>query len=581
MGTITHRSVTVRCFALSVLLLLCLRPAFGQSLAQATATEAREDFDTAVLLYRAWLATDQASGADKRHVKIKLPVLEEAALLGGGEDVRLYLDALTARADKDGALALSKLDQLLQSYPNSRLRDDSLYLTGYIQLMDNFDFNESAQAMAALREQMPDSKYYDTALYSQAIAEEQQGNISKATELFNELRNRHTLFSIGLIEFALPKDQLTSRYWFKRSNQRLKIIELANKNAAKIISKTEINHENYRWRMVVSSGGKNYTLLLKTSTLLNSTELSATTDLPDGVDVEVMAGIVEGKPDSWVRVTIEGDTLTGTLSVGGARQPLLAAATSGSLGYYNRLLRSDINGITARQHAAALQPPQASNAIDQYLHKIQSYTNKPKPRSPITHIVRLGVVIDSQYNHYHGGRGFNKALSILNTTDGIFREEFGVALHIESVIVIADRKKDPMNIGYQSMEEIIRNFRRYRLTTDKLGDGIGLATLFTGNKNNDLPMGLAWIGTACRTDGYDVSVVTPFSNASLLSAHEIAHSMGAPHDDETSCGEGRHIMSRIISGKTKQKFSACSVRSVKALLASNSCHVNAAGSRFE
>lgn len=564
------------------LLSFIFQPAFGQSLLQASASEANDDFGTAVLRYRAWLASEQASGADKRHVKIKLPVLEEASLLGGGEDVSLYLDALAARADKNIPLALTKLDQLIENHPSSRLRDDSLYLTGYILLMDKFDFSGSAQAMAALRAELPDSKYYDTALYSQAIAEEQQGNTSNARNLLSELRNRHTAFSINLIDFALPKDQLTSRYWFNRSDQRLNIIKLANKNAAKIISRNEINHHNYQWRMVISSAGKKYTLLLKQSTLLKNTQLSATAnDLPIDDGVELLQGIVEGKPDSWVRITVVGSTITGTLSVDNSREPLLAAATDGSLSYYNRLLKSDINGIATSHHADALQPPQASNAIDDYLNKIRNYNNKPTPQTQITHIASLGVVIDSQYNHYHGGRGFSRALSILNYTDGIFREEFGIALHVESVVVITDQKKDPMNIGYQTMEQILRNFRRYRNKADMLGNNIGMATLFTGNKNSDLPVGLAWMGAACRNDGYDVSVVTPFSQDALLSTHEIAHSMGAQHDADTSCREGHHIMTKRISGRTKQTFSACSVQSVKAKLAASSCHSLAAGLRFE
>ncbi len=574
MASTTNKSIKTIWLIPLTLLCFCLPPAFGQSLNLAQVSETTGDYGNAAHLYKKWLATDQASGAAKRHVKIRLPVIEEAALLGGGEDVSLYLDTLAARADKNIPLALNKLDTLLEDHPNSRLRDDSLYLKAYILLMDEFDFVESAAALASLRAEFPDSKYYDTALYSQAIAEEQLGNTATTITLLSELRERHTAFSIGLIGFSLPRDQLTSRYWFERSDQRLNHIKTAQKNAAKIISKTQITHPIYQWHMAVESGGKNYELLLKPSDLLQNTAL------PDNVDstsaphkIEALEGIVEGEPDSWVRLTVEGNTLTGTLSIEGKRKPLLAAATDGTLGYYNRLLRSDINGITANQRADGLKPPQARNAIDNYLNHIQSQNRKSNRGTEVSHIVRLGVVIDSQFNHYHGGRGFQKALSILNTTDGIFREEFGIALHIESMVVIAERKQDPMNIGYKTMEQIIRNFQLYRSATDKLGNDIGLATLFTGNKNSDRPLGLAWIGTACRTDGYDVSVVTPFSNANLLTTHEIAHSLGAPHDADTSCGESNFLMSRNISYSTKQRFSRCSVKSVRALLARSKCHI--------
>lgn len=574
---------TNRAMCLMLLALLCVsHPAFSQSLPQAQASENVGDFSSAVNQYKKWLTTDQASGAEKRHVKIRLPVVEEAALLGGGEDVNLYLDALAARADKNIALAHTKLQQLLDDHPNSRLRDDSLYLKAYILLMDEFDYRQSAATLASLRAEFPDSEYYDTALYSQAIAEEQQGNMVTTISLLSELRERHTAFSIGLINFALPKDKLTSRYWFTRSDKRLDIIKTAQHDAAKIVSKNEINHDSYQWRMVVEAEGEKYTLLLKPSKLLTSTEMTDTVNgAPDNYEIEALEGIVEGEPESWVRLSIEGDSLTGTLSIDGERQPLLAAATDGTLGYYNRLLRSDIDGKAASQHADGLHPPRATNAIDNYLNNIQHHSRKNNSRAKVTHVVRLGVVIDSQYNQYHGGKGFQRALSILNTSDGIFREEFGFALHIENVVVIADKKKDPMNIGNQTMENILRNFQRYRRKTNKLSDDIGIATLFTGNKNSDLPLGLAWIGTACRSDGYDVSVVTPFSNANLLTTHEIAHSMGAPHDSDTPCGESRYLMSRRISRGTKQTFSKCSVQSVKAQLAKSRCHTRTKDGSYE
>jgi len=122
----------------------------------------------------------------------------------------------------------------------------------------------------------------------------------------------------------------------------------------------------------------------------------------------------------------------------------------------------------------------------------------------------VGVVIDSKYNNYYSGRGAEEALSILNTTDGLFREELGIALKIETVVVIDNSANDPMNLGNVTMEDMMRNFRDYRLVSPDLGSGIGLATLFSGNKNTDSALGLAWIGSACRTDGYDVSVVTPY-----------------------------------------------------------------------
>lgn len=558
---------------LVITLLLCsiANPAFSQALQRARTAELVQDYDAALQVYKKWLATDLATGAEKRYVKIKLPVLEEAVRLGGGVDLALYLDALSARSDQNISLAISLLNKLLADHSGSRLRDDSHYLIGYMQLMDQFDFSGAGKAMADLQADFPDSRYIDSALYIQAIAFEQLGDSAMAAKLFGKLRQRHTAFSIAAIDFLLPKDQLVSRYWFTRSDRRLKIIDSANENAARILSRTAITDDDYQWRMVVKSGGGQYTLLLKPSSILNGERFpNAMANSVDKEEIEVMIGVVEGSPDSWVRITLQGSSLSGTISIQGYRQPLMAAATDGSLGFYNQLLRSDIDGNGANLQDDLLQPP-TSNAINNQQQSINNARRATNLLNNVTHIARLGVVIDTQFNDYHGGNGYHKALSILNTADGIFQEEFGIGLRIQRVVVIPDRNNDPMKLGRITLEKMMRNFRSYR--REKLGSDIGMATLFSGNKNSDLPLGLAWIATACRTDAYDVSVVTPFNKPGLLSTHEIAHSLGAPHDYETACGESRHLMSRGISHKTKQTFSNCSRQLVAEHLSRSRCHV--------
>lgn len=569
-------SIAVR--ALIAILCIACQTAFGQSLSAARSLEISGDYAGALLAYKSVLVSEEPSGADKRYAKIKLPVLEEASRRGGGADLTLYLNALSDRARYNHTQALANLTQLLNDHPNSRLRDDSSYLIGYILMMDQFDFSNAKKAMAALQSDFPDSRYFDSALYSQAIAEEQLGNTKVAFELFSNLRDRHTRLSINLFGVVWPDNTVISRYWFDRSNSRLEFIQKAERQAVRVVRRVPINHPEFSWRLNVSSNGRQYTLLLKPSPILQDTQMAGVTaDRMRNTRIETLAGVVEGESDSWVRITLKGSTLLGTISIDRQRQPLIAAATGGSLGYYNRLLRSDINGRPSSQHTDAPMPPPKENAISNFLRSIQLNKNKINRRkNEVTHIARLGVVIDSQYNDYHGGNGFQEALSILNNTDGIFREEFGIALHIESVTVIPDRKSDPLNIGRTTMEKMMRNFRQYRLTTSGLGADIGLATLFSGNKNNDLPLGHAWIGTACRNDGYDVSVVTPFSEADILSTHEIAHTMGASHDFDTACNESQHLMTRYLSNHTRQTFSSCSRQAVANLLATTSCHTRAA-----
>ena len=82
---------------------------------------------------------------------------------------------------------------------------------------------------------------------------------------------------------------------------------------------------------------------------------------------------------------------------------------------------------------------------------------------------------------------------------------------------------------------MLRGLRAYRMQSTLLGNEVSLVHLFSGSRAIDEPVGLAWIDTACRSDGYDVGLSTPYQHDILLAAHEIAHNLGALHDSETAC----------------------------------------------
>ena len=291
--------------------------------------------------------------------------------------------------------------------------------------------------------------------------------------------------------------------------------------------------------------------------------------------VNAYAGIVAGEPDSWARITLDNQNARGTISVNGENHELLPVTTGGSLSDFHTLLLGDIDGNESESPDHALIPPKSEDKLYNYLRTIKQ-ADTQLTDGAVNQVAMIGVVIDSKYNDYYAGRGADEALTILNSTDGLFREQLGIALMVDTVVVIDNPATDPMNLGNVTMETMMRNFRDYRMESPNLGSDIGLATLFSGNKNSDSALGLAWIGSACRTDGYDVSVVTPYKFPSLLSTHEIGHTMGAPHDSDTTCAsQNQHIMWPFLSSSSGRTFSTCSKNAVNEVMAANYCHVDA------
>ena len=174
--------------------------------------------------YSDYMAADPAT-SNKRRAAIKLPIIDESKVYGTGNDLELYLQAIDERDRGDYPAALASLQRFDTLYNDSYLADDALYLSGYIQLIDLDDSQAALRSMQTLRTEFPDSSYYDSSQYSEALAQIELGNDALATEILTDLRGRHT----GLIAFgiAFAKDNLVSRLWFDRASQVLNEINTA------------------------------------------------------------------------------------------------------------------------------------------------------------------------------------------------------------------------------------------------------------------------------------------------------------------------------------------------------------------
>ena len=188
--------------------------------------------------------------------------------------------------------------------------------------------------------------------------------------------------------------------------------------------------------------------------------------------------------------------------------------------------------------------------------------------------IKIGIVVDSKYDEHHNGRGLAKALGIINGVDGLFQDQLGLAVTIESYRYHNNADSDPLRDFSGDLEEMLNEFRLNRLNDNVLDSELALVHLFTGNSDPSQPIGLSWIGTVCQTDGYDVSVSTPFPYNMLLSAHEIAHNLGAVHDDEQRCVvdtsiTGNEVMWSELSHNTTATFSNCSIETMRTALSSS------------
>ncbi|MEM9603385.1 MAG: reprolysin-like metallopeptidase [Pseudomonadota bacterium] len=538
---------------------------------QARALEALGDFEGALARYDAFLKTTQA-GDDVLQARVKMPVLREAIDLGADASVQLYLDALDARYQSDTGDALLALAQLRAAFPDSHLADDALYLSGYILLMDRFDYAAARQHMVELRRAHPDSSYLDASMYVEAIALEQAGDTDAARLMFQQLRDRHALIAIDRLNLVLPRTSLQSRLWFDRAASRLANLDQHALEATRIVEQGYLDTGHYERRVVLRVAGRDVPLLLNPSRVFRSTRFVDEFDRPiDLGNLRAFDGVIEGRPHSWARVVFNGSDVQGLIRDGDARYDLKTDTATGTLVDYNTRL-ADSDKIAT--HTGGAQPVEAPHATPDANPRrapasdlgVSKYVNR---------VVRMSVVIDSQYNDYTNNSGLFEAMTVTSIADGIYRDELGLALQAESVVLVTDRDRDPMRIGNASMDDILNNFRAFRLTSRAIASESSLVYLLSGNRSNDNQVGLAFIDVACRSDGYDVSAATPYRQNFLLAAHEMAHNLGAEHDTDTQCAsDASKIMSPYFSSDTQQEFSSCSKVSINHSL-QGSCHAPA------
>ena len=500
------------------------------------------------------LQRDYPSFKNIAAAQTRMAVLQESA--DAGESLPVFLNALTLRDEGQLDDALAALAVIAEADPAGALTDDALYITAYLDVMERYDFAAARLALQSLNERFPASAYTDSAQYLDAIAMEQLGDTEGAQQSLTELRDRHTALSLPF-DFRWPVGTVLSRYWFDRADRRLAIVAERLNSASQVEEQSVIDEQDGSLRLSVSVDGIDMQLLLVPSPLTRSTQwldAGLSDQLPPSVGV--FDGTVEGVDNSWVRAVLQEGSLTGVVNIDGRQTRLTPDNLMGTLDYYQPLSRRAVSASGVHSDLA-----ESLQGLDTLIAPPAPVDNTPSARSVTQEsdmrTVSVSIVVDSQYDRYYAGAGLVNAVNNLNIADGIYRQ-FGLALTLDEALNFTE-DDDPLELGAVTLEEILRAFRTYRQQYDTLFADSALSYLFTGNPKTDVTLGLAWIDTMCRIDGYDVGVTTPSSFGDVLLIHEMGHSFGAKHDSDTECSDDDSaVMWPTISADTSTTFTSCS-----------------------
>jgi hypothetical protein len=190
--------------------------------------------------------------------------------------------------------------------------------------------------------------------------------------------------------------------------------------------------------------------------------------------------------------------------------------------------------------------------------------------------VEISILGDAAYlaRYPSEAQARDAILTRLNNVDGIFSSQVGVELQVVSVDLTNE-----LTAGLSATTDssaLLDELGRLRQQNPALVD-TGLTHLFTGRQLDGDTAGVAYTTALCSRR-FGASLTMAHNSAALdalITAHEIGHVFGAPHDGTEQCAstpQNQYIMTPVLSTSVTS-FSQCSLDQINAVIDSYACVV--------
>ena len=145
----------------------------------------------------------------------------------------------------------------------------------------------------------------------------------------------------------------------------------------------------------------------------------------------------------------------------------------------------------------------------------------------------LSISADSDFEFYkiYGSNTFGEIESLLNTVDSIFLSQLNIKINVKAIETF---NNDSQPYTSSDGETLLNQFRVYNNSYGHL-KAANAYHLFTGKTVKPIGMvGLSFVGAFCREGGaysYGLTQYFPSPVQAIITAHEIAHGLGATHTE--------------------------------------------------
>ena len=288
-------------------------------------------------------------------------------------------------------------------------------------------------------------------------------------------------------------------------------------------------------------------------------------------DVGVYRGRIANNPGSWTRIVV-ADGIPRGLIWDGRELFAVEAPDDGVMSSSGAVIYrlADVNIAPGAMSCGATAFPSNGNAM--YETIVREFATVQNALGA-TEEIKLGAIGDFEFTSAIGGNAAAAIATRLNNVDGIFSQQLGVQITVETIETFSD-PADPFS-DVSNSSDFLDEVAGYRVATSAQNQQ-GLTHLFTGRYLDGSTVGVAFVGALCSTQfGAGLSEgVRGATVDSLIAAHEIGHNFGADHDGDPdgSCpAEGSTFIMAPSVSINNDTFSPCSLGVMQAEAASASC----------
>ena len=298
-----------------------------------------------------------------------------------------------------------------------------------------------------------------------------------------------------------------------------------------------------------------------------------------GSSVQLYKGTLEGVPGSWARISVHDGLPRGMIWDGRELFIVDAAAEAVNYGAAGTVMFKLSDAVLEQGVSftgdAVEKPRDPAEAYGAMIGELRARTQALQA-GVATEGVEISILGDAAYLARYASetQARDAILTRLNNVDGIFSSQVGVELQVVSVDLAGE-----LTAGLSATTDssaLLEELGQLRRQSPALS-ATGLTHLFTGRELDGDTAGIAYTLALC-SPRYAASLTMAHSSAALdtlITAHEIGHVFGAPHDGTEQCAstpQGQYIMTPNLDSSVTS-FSQCSLDEINAVIDSYACVV--------